>query len=36
MVGLSGCGKDGHIKETTIVLARRPINAAVVGCVEVR
>ena len=36
MVGLSGCGKDGHIKETTIVLARRPINAAVVGSVRAR
>ncbi len=31
MFVLSGCGKDGYVEETTIVRARRPIDAAVVG-----
>jgi hypothetical protein len=29
--GNVGSGNAGHVMETTIVLARRPINAAVVG-----
>ena len=31
MLGLTGCVVSRHRMETTIVLARRPINAAVVA-----
>lgn len=36
MLVQSGCGRDGHVTQTTIVQARRPINAAVVGSVRAR
>jgi hypothetical protein len=34
--GVARSGEFGSVKETTIVLARRPIDAAVVGCTKVR
>ena len=36
MLGLSGCVNAWHVEETTIVLARRPINAAVVALSQAR